>query len=79
MVIGLPSICVWGAQVLSRLSAFFPPQLGRLHGLSLREDVFQAKGAKSRRTPAATLVVDYSTHLSLARGTVLEIIQWDLR
>ena len=79
MVIGHPSIYELEARILSRLSAFFPLPLVRLHGLSLREDVSPANGENSVPIPAAILGVDCSTCLVLIRGASLATIQWDSR
>ena len=79
MVIGHPSIYESEIRILSRLSAFFPLQLVRLHGWSRQEDVSPANGEKSVPKPAAILGVDCSTCLVLVRGASLATIQWDSR
>ena len=79
MVTGRRSIYESGIQTLSRLFAFFPLQLARLHGLSLQLAVSPANRGKSVQRHAAILGVGCSTYPVPARGASLATTQWDSR
>ena len=79
MVIGHLSIYELEPPLLTRLSAFFPLQLARLHGLSLQVAVSPANRGKSVPKHVAILGVGSSTYPVLVRGVSLATTHWDSR